>query len=181
MNTTPTDPAAIDLVADLRKWADTFNDVSCAPRLREASNEIEALRERVAETEIQLSMHSKWLGEALSRAEAAEAHVAALAGALEDMFSDWRYIRQQYGDLPGVGWDRAENKACAVLAATPEDVMERAKAVRAQSYAAGLEAAAKWHDRLVTFMEDGPHEDATQAAAKLHQKCAKAIRALGKE
>lgn len=40
-----------------------------------------------------------------------------LVEALEDMFSGWRYIRQQYGDLEGVGWDRAENKTCIALAA----------------------------------------------------------------
>ena len=34
----------IDLATDLRKWADTFNDVSCAPQLRKAADEIERLR-----------------------------------------------------------------------------------------------------------------------------------------
>ena len=31
--------------------------------------------------------------------------------ALKDMASGWRYIRQTHGDLPGVGWDRAQSKA----------------------------------------------------------------------
>jgi hypothetical protein len=35
--------------------------------------------------------------------------------ALRDMLSGWRYIRQVHGDLYGVGWDRAQNKADAAL------------------------------------------------------------------
>jgi len=34
-----------------------------------------------------------------------------LLEALKDMRSGWRYIRETHGDLPGVGWERAENKA----------------------------------------------------------------------
>ena len=37
--------------------------------------------------------------------------VDALKEALRDMLSGWRYIREVHGDLPGVGWDRAQNKA----------------------------------------------------------------------
>lgn len=36
--------------------------------------------------------------------------------ALEDMLSGWKYIRESHGDLYGVGWDRAQNKARAALA-----------------------------------------------------------------
>jgi len=36
--------------------------------------------------------------------------------ALKDMLAGWQYIRQQHGDLYGVGWDRAEQKAIAALA-----------------------------------------------------------------
>jgi len=35
----------------------------------------------------------------------------ALKEALRDMLSGWLYIRAVHGDLPGVGWDRAQNKA----------------------------------------------------------------------
>ena len=31
--------------------------------------------------------------------------------ALQDMLSGWKYIRDQHGDLYGVGWDRAQDKA----------------------------------------------------------------------
>ena len=40
-----------------------------------------------------------------------------LVAALEDLLSGWRYIRETHGDLYGVGWDRAEEKAAAALAA----------------------------------------------------------------
>lgn len=38
-----------------------------------------------------------------------------LCDALSDMASGWRYIRETHGDLTGVGWDRAEEKARAAL------------------------------------------------------------------
>jgi len=59
--------------------------------------------------------------------EARQQLVAALAAcklkdeALSDMRSGWRYIRETYGDLYGVGWERAENKADAALAIQPDD------------------------------------------------------------
>lgn len=34
-----------------------------------------------------------------------------LIEALKDMLSGWKYIREQHGDLYGVGWDRAQQKA----------------------------------------------------------------------
>ncbi len=40
----------------------------------------------------------------------------ALLDALQDMLAGWRYIREVHGDLPGVGWDRAQAKAEAALA-----------------------------------------------------------------
>lgn len=44
---------------------------------------------------------------------------ADLREALRDMLAGWRYIRETYGDLYGVGWDRAEDKARAALASAP--------------------------------------------------------------
>ena len=38
-----------------------------------------------------------------------------LLEALWDMNAGWKYIRDQHGDLYGVGWDRAQNKADAAL------------------------------------------------------------------
>lgn len=49
--------------------------------------------------------------------EAAAAPNAGLVEALRDMLSGWRYIRASHGDLYGVGWDRAQSKAEAALAA----------------------------------------------------------------
>lgn len=45
---------------------------------------------------------------------AANCHADLLA-ALEDMYSGWLYIRKMHGDLYGVGWDRAQEKAEAAL------------------------------------------------------------------
>lgn len=38
-----------------------------------------------------------------------------LLDALQDMLSGWKYIRDQHGDLYGVGWDRAQNKAIEAI------------------------------------------------------------------
>lgn len=38
-----------------------------------------------------------------------------LLEALQDMLSGWEYIRSQHGDLYGVGWDRAQNKAKSAI------------------------------------------------------------------
>jgi predicted nucleic acid-binding Zn-ribbon protein len=63
--------------------------------------------------------------DAVTRAEKAEnrlaeleAEVKTLREALIDMRSGWKYIREMHGDLYGVGWDRAQDKADAALAAT---------------------------------------------------------------
>lgn len=34
-----------------------------------------------------------------------------LLEALQDMLNGWKYIREQHGELYGVGWDRAQDKA----------------------------------------------------------------------
>ncbi|MCE1464255.1 hypothetical protein [Enterobacter roggenkampii] len=38
-----------------------------------------------------------------------------LLEALQDMLSGWKYIREQHGDLYGVGWDRAQDKAQSAI------------------------------------------------------------------
>lgn len=38
-----------------------------------------------------------------------------LLEALQDMLSGWKYIREQHGDLYGIGWDRAQDKATAAI------------------------------------------------------------------
>jgi hypothetical protein len=50
-----------------------------------------------------------------SEVAAKDAEIARLQDALRDMLSGWRYIREQHGDLYGVGWDRAEQKAIRAL------------------------------------------------------------------
>lgn len=39
-----------------------------------------------------------------------EAEKQTLIDAMSDMLSGWRYIRASYGDLYGVGWERAQEK-----------------------------------------------------------------------
>jgi len=39
-----------------------------------------------------------------------------LAEALWDMLGGWKYIRQWHGDIYGIGWDRAQQKADSALA-----------------------------------------------------------------
>jgi hypothetical protein len=39
-----------------------------------------------------------------------------LLAALRDLLSGWMYIREIHGDLYGVGWDRAQEKALAAIA-----------------------------------------------------------------
>ena len=43
--------------------------------------------------------------------------------ALADMLAGWRYIRHSHGDLYGVGWDRAQEKAEAALGLQPGQEM----------------------------------------------------------
>ena len=54
-------------------------------------------------------------GDALSNAKLIAA-CPDLLDALKDMLSGWKYIREVYGDMYGVGWDRAQGKAEAAIA-----------------------------------------------------------------
>jgi hypothetical protein len=47
---------------------------------------------------------------------AVNSHEQMLAAA-NDALSGWRYIREQHGDLYGVGWDRVEQALVAAIAA----------------------------------------------------------------
>ena len=75
-------------------------------------------KERIAELEAQLADANEMLEKCNSKfIVALEAEVKTLREALIDMRSGWKYIRETHGDLYGVGWDRAQNKADAALAA----------------------------------------------------------------
>jgi hypothetical protein len=56
---------------------------------------------------------------AVREIEKHKAEVERLRWALSDMLSGWRYIRETYGDLTGIGWDRAEQKARNALGGKP--------------------------------------------------------------
>jgi hypothetical protein len=45
-----------------------------------------------------------------------DAEIERLRDALQDMLAGWRYIRETHGDLYGVEWGRAQQKAEAALA-----------------------------------------------------------------
>ena len=55
----------------------------------------------------------------LAEDERHRAEIERLREALTDMLSGWRYIRETYGDLAGVGWDRVEQKARNALEGKP--------------------------------------------------------------
>lgn len=45
-----------------------------------------------------------------------DAAMEQMREALRDMLNGWQYIRSFHGDLYGVGWDRAQDKAVAAMA-----------------------------------------------------------------
>lgn len=51
----------------------------------------------------------------------------ALLEAAQDMLSGWKYIRQNHGDLYGVGWDRAQSKVEAAIAAAKTSPSDEVK------------------------------------------------------
>jgi hypothetical protein len=55
--------------------------------------------------------------------QATTAKELAMRAALADMLAGWRYIRQSHGDLYGVGWDRAQEKAEKALGLQPGQAM----------------------------------------------------------
>ena len=55
--------------------------------------------------------------------QATTAKELAMRAALADMLAGWRYIRQSHGDLYGVGWDRAQEKAEKALGLQPGQEM----------------------------------------------------------
>jgi len=66
-----------------------------------------------------LSIVAKYVGYVNDEEEIANANLIAAAPelleALQDMLSGWEYIRANHGDLYGVGWDRAQNKATSAI------------------------------------------------------------------
>ena len=50
-----------------------------------------------------------------------------VAEAAGDAKSGWRYIRERYGDLDGVGWDRVENTLEGTLSRAEKKVAEIVK------------------------------------------------------
>lgn len=185
------DPATIDLdvlIDRLHNWKewekvgytrDLINKITIAA--------IEALRERVAGYDtlfdLALKRESQWIeawqeetgkqntlpdyGVILAwicdRAETAQALVAVLTKALA-FYRDDDERAVEGGILESV----SKRPATAALAAMPTEALERAKAVEAKDYAAGLEAAAE----IAETIDSGRGNE---------KEIAKSIRALGKE
>ena len=63
-------------------------------------------------------LYCRWTtAEILAIAAAVDAREKAAIDALKDLLSGWKYIRNNHGDLYGVGWDRAQQAGEAALAA----------------------------------------------------------------
>lgn len=158
-------------------------------RALSAETRLGGLRARVAELCESLNWRNRQVVTWKARAEAAEAHMAALAGALETISLGRRPGKNRDWVCPfcHVQSERTaeiqHTKSCfvprirTVLAATPAEVIERAKAVRAEGYAAGLEAAAK----CVETMGPGQPTGGGDWDEWSLEDITEAIRALGKE
>ncbi len=57
----------------------------------------------------------KSFNEAQSELADRRQRITELEAAAADALSGWRYIRQNHGDLYGVGWDRVEGKLSKAL------------------------------------------------------------------
>lgn len=117
-------------------WPNTNDEllrVQCATELRRLHAENEALRSTLASScdEERQQLWEATSGGGCSRALDAEAAREAdreamrmALEALEDMNNGWKYIRSMHGDLYGVGWDRAQDKADAAIKALEQRVGE---------------------------------------------------------
>ncbi len=141
--TTPADPGAIERILDAAsrgvynsdsiptliaavEWLRETNDTD-RDQIKHMMEEIEALRECVEELKGVLSTEEVLTNEYVNRAEAAEARVVELEGALEEIVDE---------SENGGQTDPASNAelfmlniARAALPATPAEAMERARAV----------------------------------------------------
>ena len=166
---TPTDPGAIDWKEKTAQYSSMC--VRNSEQIDTLEGENEALRERIKIIKGNLESEAFFWKE---RTEAAEAYMATLAGALDELL-DSVVAHNEANDRIMID-PHATEAAMAILAATPEAAIERARAMRAEGYAAGLEAAAKWHDRQVAELSVN-----FEVTIATHKVSAKAIRALGKE
>lgn len=64
----------------------------------------------------QSDVSNAFANEAIARYERIRSAAPELLDALEDMLSGWVYLREHHGELSGVGWDRAQDKAEVAIA-----------------------------------------------------------------
>jgi len=80
----------------------------------------EAEKQRVMISRLDTIHHLHYqLTEANQKLAEAQASNERLMDACHDLLSGWKYIRETYGDLYGVGWDRAQSKAEQALSESP--------------------------------------------------------------
>lgn len=100
-------------------WMPVLTDATYFQRLREDYPDNAHMSDD--ELRIHFDAHGKYAttwdhtGDAYAEYEPLADSFFELVDALEDMLSGWRYIRHVHGDLYGVGWDRAQQKAEAAL------------------------------------------------------------------
>lgn len=82
-------------------------ETTCAERDKLAGKEDTALEAMYS--------YARSYSAAVSENATLRARVAELEDATSDMLAGWRYIRRIHGDLPGVGWDRAQQAVEAAL------------------------------------------------------------------
>jgi len=180
---TPADPGAIDL-EPIKRRNNPLSDLSVdIVSLEDAGNliaAVEALRERVADLMEQNTTvrrrngeYAQAMADANEKVEAVEAREAALAGALRGLLG--RLDSHFGGPLRNMDWKEQEY-ARNVLAATPADAMERARAVTAL-----IEVADAVIDSGARLRSDpGTHELMLASLCSVMADLAK-LDALGKE
>ncbi|MCH7605126.1 hypothetical protein IID24_04040 [Patescibacteria group bacterium] len=141
MTTTSTDPGAIDLELYKQRRTERYpdEDGSYDGPIEDSDDDIdaliaavEALRARVVELAEHLDKVVGVSADAVSRAEAAEARVVELTGALGDLLKETKEaLIGLFGDSPDDPFESQSiiKHATAILAATTAQAMERARAV----------------------------------------------------
>lgn len=182
----PADPGEIDLekakeVYEAFKISPLSRHGYCEEFMRDFAPALIAAvpvaRARVEEYDKSLNWQNGQIITWKKRAEAAEARVVELVGALEAQCT----LIENNPMLSACASSTLE-PARTILAATPARAMERARAVEGKGYAAGLEAAAEFHEKYAAKAEHKAKGSGVLIhKMSWHNWSAEAIRALNKE
>lgn len=105
--------AALGVNAIPREWR-ALRDKQFAALVREDD------AERIAILEQDNANCRKAVSDLMDDIQKQRAAMQMALEALEDLVNGWKYIRSSYGDLYGVGWDRAEGKGDTAITALRE-------------------------------------------------------------